>query len=243
MVQWYSELCQLCQWFCALFICLIVIPLQHSCTKSWGHWDPRSTSYPLGHFAEWTFLRVGNRATSNKLVVAGHNLHHKSSKATATCHGHTISPRAAVCMPSFLWYALLPCPYLSNVSFQLSSVQGIALEQSGHGSFGKDSLWVTGQENIKSSRLMQPQRSEIYRVFICFYSTIFIHIIPYVQGCWYGPAPNNGPAIATTNAVGSWMFHPSPSSKRVPSPRGRAPACCSSDRCSSHRVTMTVRKT
>ena len=24
-----------------------------------------------------------------------------------------------------------------------------------------------------------------------------------------------------------------PSSKRVPSPRGRAPACCSSDRCSS----------
>ena len=170
------------------------------------------------HFAEWTFLRVGNGATSNRLVVAGHNLHHKWSKATATCHGHTISPRAAVCMPSFLWYALLPCPYLSNVSFQLSSVQGIALEQMGMGVLAR----TASEKRVKktSNGHVWCNPSEVkYRVFILPYSSILYHMC---RDVFYGPA-----------------FHPSPSSKRVPSPRGRAPACCSSDRCSWHQGVTT----
>jgi hypothetical protein len=85
-------------------------------------------------------------------------------------------------MPSFLWYALLPCPYLSNVSFQLSSVQGIALEQMGMGVLAR----TASESRVKktSNRHVWCNPSEVkYRVFICFYSTTFIHIIPYVQGC------------------------------------------------------------
>lgn len=155
------------------------------------------------HFAEWTFLRVGNRATSNKFLVAGHNLHHKWSKATATCHGHTISPRAAVCMPSFLWYALLPCPYLSNVSFQLSSVQGIALEQIGMGVLAR----TASESRVKKSRKHQIVTFDATpaKWNIDFYMFLFYHIHPYYIICagmllWAGSKFNSS---YTTNAVGS----------------------------------------
>ena len=156
------------------------------------------------------FYEVGNRAESNKLVVAGHNLQilqHKSSNYHLPWPHN--QPKAAVCMSSVLWNALLPCPYLSNVSFQLSSVQGIALEQMGTGV--RTASESRAKENIKSSLLMQPEVKDSDSLFYIIHPD---YTTTYTCYCIFG-------------------FHMAPGSKRVPSPRGRAPACCSSDRCSS----------